>query len=199
MNQWLLDNQYLKIVGRLLDLNLIRPKSVQMEAIKQQIVESIFQKNDVFIENEASGKPFLNESNWNVSVSHSNKWLFIQVAKDFQPGIDIEPIRDKIIKIAPRFLNESDRINLSLLPQLLGLHLIWGAKECIYKSYSLRGLDFRNEIFIELPSEINTLRTFSGYILKNNQRQDFKLNWEIVLHQELLVYIKETSEPILPM
>ena len=196
MERWIIDNQYIKVVGSFFDSNNIKRGSPQMNALKEQLIQFIFKNDSIKIENELNGKPILKGTNWHVSVSHSNNWLFIQTTPLFQPGIDIEPLREKIVRIAPRFLNDTDFINLQDWPQLLGLHLIWGAKEAIYKSYSQKGLDFRKEIFINLPPYSLSSKELKGSFLKNGKKQSFELIFELLPNNELLLYITNTGNPI---
>jgi 4'-phosphopantetheinyl transferase EntD len=196
MNSYIFEYQHNKIVGEFLDLSKIKRRSSQMEAIKLRLIQSIFKDINVSIENEENGKPILRGTNWNVSVSHSNNWLFIQTTPLFQPGIDIEPLREKVLKIAPRFVNTIDEKNLQHWPQLLGLHVIWGAKEAIYKSYSKKGLDFKKEILIELPADHLESNQIKGSIIKGEKRQEFDLEWELFPDNELLVFITNASNPI---
>jgi len=196
LEKWIIDNQYNKIIGCFLDSNNIKRGSPQMNALKEKLIQLTLENNEIKIENELNGKPILKGTNWHVSVSHSNNWLFVQTTPLFQPGIDIEPLREKIVRIAPRFLNDTDSRNLQDWPQLLGLHLIWGAKEAIYKSYSQKGLDFRKEIFINLPPYSLISKELKGSILKNGKKQNFELIFELLPNNELLVYITSTSNPI---
>jgi len=198
MNSYIFEYQYNKIFGEFLDLSKIKRRSSQMEAIKLRLIQSVFNDLNVSIENEVNGKPILRGTNWNVSVSHSNSWLFMQTTPLFQPGIDIEPLREKIFKVAPRFINETDAKHLHNWPELLGLHVVWGAKEAIYKSYSLKGLDFKKEIFIELPKDSFSGNEIKGWIIKNQLKQSFDLKWQLLANNELLVFITNAGFPILP-
>ena len=196
MKSYIIENKNYILIGESLDLSEIKRGSLQMEAIKLQLIQSIFKDLNVSIENELNGKPILKGTNWNVSVSHSNRWLFIQTTPFFQPGIDIEPLREKILKIAPRFINETDAEHLHNWPELLGLHVVWGAKEAIYKSYSLKGLDFKKEIFIELSPNHTESNQVKGWILKNEKKQQFNLEWQLLENYELLVFITSADNPI---
>jgi 4'-phosphopantetheinyl transferase len=196
MNSYIVENKNYILIGEPLDLSKIKRGSLQMEAMKLQLIQSVFKDLNVSIENELNGKPILKGTNWNVSVSHSNSWLFMQTTPLFQPGIDIEPLREKILKIAPRFINETEVDQLHNWPELLGLHVIWGAKEAIYKSYSLKGLDFKKEIFIELhPNHLESNQA-KGWILKNEKKQQFELEWQLLDSNELLVFITSADNPI---
>lgn len=59
-----------------------------------------------------SGKPYIKESNLYFNLSHSNDYAACVVSK-FQVGIDIEKIRSRIRRIAPRFLHEKELIKFN--------------------------------------------------------------------------------------
>lgn len=94
------------------------------------------------------GKPYLVGTDKHISVSHSELWCAAMVS-DLPCGVDIQVYSDTVRRIADRFLTPAD---LLLVDQsenpLHSLHLLWGAKECIYKAYGKRKLGFRENIFI---------------------------------------------------
>lgn len=92
------------------------------------------------------GRPFLNKKAYFASISHSHGYAVAIVNKINKIGIDIELIKEKIVKIAPRVFSEKEiGENGYDLPKLVTL---WSIKESLYKLYGERGLDFRENIKI---------------------------------------------------
>lgn len=93
------------------------------------------------------GKPYLSQKNYFVSISHSNGYTVAIIDKISKIGIDIELIKEKIVKIAPRVFSQEEIgfRGMSDIPKLITL---WSVKESLYKLYGERGLDFRNNIKI---------------------------------------------------
>src|SRR5579885_2061257 len=52
---------------------------------------------------QENGKPFFIDSKTEISISHSGKHAAIAIGNSIIPGIDIEEIHPKILKIAHRF------------------------------------------------------------------------------------------------
>ena len=64
-------------------------------------------------------------------------------------GIDIQKEVEKITRIAPKFCNGQELDFLPSSGRLSYYHIIWGAKESIYKAYGRKKLDFKKNIIIE--------------------------------------------------
>ncbi len=97
------------------------------------------------------GKPFLiDDPQTAISISHT-KDLVIMGKAPFEIGLDVEIAQEKIIKIIDKFASEHEK-NLYPLAQFNLIEwytFIWCAKEAIYKLGQVKGLSFKEEIFIE--------------------------------------------------
>jgi len=95
------------------------------------------------------GKPTLINSEYHISLSHSVDRTAV-IASKRSVGIDIQKVVSKIGRIARKFCNEVEleSISVSERDELLYYHIIWGAKECIYKSYGKRKVDFRGHMTV---------------------------------------------------
>jgi phosphopantetheinyl transferase len=87
------------------------------------------------------GKPFLKDGK-NISISHSFTFTCI-IISDVAVGIDVEMRRDKIQRIAPKFIGFEESYLSHIDKPVRELTIIWGAKESMYKLYSTRGLGFK--------------------------------------------------------
>ena len=94
------------------------------------------------------GKPYLIGSNRHISVSHSASWASAMIC-DQSCGVDIQVYSNAVERIANKFLSENEiKQTLKSKNRLHHLHLLWGAKECMYKAYGKKKLEFRQHIFI---------------------------------------------------
>jgi 4'-phosphopantetheinyl transferase EntD len=97
------------------------------------------------------GKPFLiDDPQTAISISHT-KDLVIMGKAPFEIGLDVEIAQEKIIRIIDKFASEHEK-NLYPLAQFNLIEwytFIWCAKEAIYKLGQVKGLSFKEEIFIE--------------------------------------------------
>ena len=120
---------------------------------------------------DALGKPHLKDGKY-ISITHSYTFSAVVVSSS-EVGVDIEKKRDKIIKIAPKFIGYETTYLSNTDPKLIQkLTWIWCVKESLYKLYSTPGMLFKKH-FLVLPfgTESNTT---SAWIIKNNQRSKYK-------------------------
>lgn len=94
------------------------------------------------------GKPHLTNGK-QISITHSYEFAGI-IISDKPVGIDIEKQREKIQKIAHKFVNEFEKDFVAQQQDSTTriLTLIWGVKESLYKLYATAGLSFLQHIFI---------------------------------------------------
>ena len=96
------------------------------------------------------GKPhFLNDQH--ISITHSHHFSAI-IISDETVGIDIELQRDKIIRIADKFVNDTELNRLKVLATIdyiKKLTIKWGAKEAIFKIRNEKGISFKDHIKVD--------------------------------------------------
>jgi phosphopantetheinyl transferase len=100
-----------------------------------------------------NGKPKLRNGKY-VSFSHSGKLSALLIAEN-NCGIDIEYPSDKILKIAPKFINKEEE---RLLKENENVYWIWSIKEAIFKFFGERVL-FKDHIKILSTSSIHNEAT----------------------------------------
>ncbi len=128
---------------------------------------------------DADGKPHLADSHFFVSISHTVGYS-AALAHPRSCGIDVQRIVPRITRIAPRFLGTEESRQLSPEHQLVQLHLIWSAKEALYKAYGRRQLDFREHLRIDLGEPFSPTSTSGRATLETADcRLDFSLVYRI--------------------
>ena len=93
------------------------------------------------------GKPHLTDGK-HISISHSHTFSAVAISTR-RIGLDIEQVKEKILKIASRFMDVSHLENLSETKKRIKATVIWGIKESIFKIKNIEGISFRNHIFEE--------------------------------------------------
>lgn len=126
------------------------------------------------------GKPHLKPQGCSIkdlelSISHSHDFSAIVISEQ-KVGLDLEQLKNKILKIAPRFMDISHLENLSTEEKIKKATVIWGIKESIFK--------LKNEVGISFSDHISeTAFTFDDKIttaqLKfNNKEENFKIRFD---------------------
>lgn len=98
-------------------------------------------------------KPSLSDNSYQISISHSGKWIAVMAHPTRIVGIDIECPSDKIQKLYTRFLSETEQEELSNGKNIQQLQLAWSAKEALYKIIGKQAVDFAKQLRI-LPFEV---------------------------------------------
>jgi 4'-phosphopantetheinyl transferase len=98
-------------------------------------------------------KPYLANSKYEISVSHSGKWIAVMIHPERLAGIDIEIPTAKIQKIYTRFLSETEQAELSNGQDLMQLQIAWSAKEALFKIIGKEAVDFANQLRL-FPFEV---------------------------------------------
>lgn len=91
-------------------------------------------------------KPHFKNLPLQISISHASPYVAVLVHKNSSCGVDIEEKKEKLIKLAPKFLTESELVLSNT--DLEKLALAWGAKEAVYKMYGRKQLIFKENILL---------------------------------------------------
>ena len=94
---------------------------------------------------DEAGKPHLSDGK-HISISHSHEFSCICISDELM-GIDLEKLKEKTLKIAPRFMEVKHLENLSTSEQIEKATVIWGVKESIFKIKNEKGISFPEHIF----------------------------------------------------
>jgi len=97
---------------------------------------------------DKNGAPYLTDGRF-ISISHS-KDIAAVVISSTSVGIDLEHYKDKIKRVATRFLHTSEFEKPEEIDELVYLTQIWTAKEALFKLYKKPGLIFSKQLCIHL-------------------------------------------------
>lgn len=132
---------------------------------------------------DAFGKPYLLGRDTEISISHSGGRAAV-LRSAYPCGIDIQKQVGKIRRIEKKFVNANEQKWIRPDHYAADLHLIWGAKESLYKTYSKKKVDFCKELEIRLPNFDQKIA--EGIITKNKKTiYDIHFQW---MDEYLLVY-----------
>jgi len=139
---------------------------------------------EIHIEYDMEGKPHLSDRSYQISISHSNKWIAVMAHPSRMVGIDIECPTDKIQKLYRRFLSRTEQAELSDGKDIRQLLLAWSGKEALYKIIGKEAVDFATQLRI-FPFEVKP----SGSVKAQHIPSDsyFQLFYQLT-EQYALVY-----------
>ena len=148
------------------------------------------ENSDYIITYDLDGKPILN-SEFNISISHSNEIAALVVSNKKIIGLDVQFKESKILNIQNKFLNEFEKINIGHDPSIDILTMIWTSKESIYKAIGLKGVSFSENIKIDKVTEKDKIG--KGYYINGAEKVKFDLRF-FYLDEYIVCYASQNLE-----
>jgi 4'-phosphopantetheinyl transferase len=152
------------------------------------LLRRLLAPENIEIEYDATGKPFLAGTDMHISVTHTEDLAAVIISRNARVGIDIEKIKPRIEKVRDKFINEDEACFILKETELEQLTLAWCAKEALYKLFGLRNLDFRENMRVEIPAVAGVM--FRAQICYGERNYDYRLHSE-KLGDFILVYLVE--------
>lgn len=139
---------------------------------------------------DEKGKPYLVNDARYISISHSYDRLVVILNEKEDTGIDIELLRDKVLKIKHKFLKKVELADAN--DDVEKLLIYWAAKETLYKIYGLKEVDFVHHLFVQ-PFIKKQSGEILGEIKLLKFHETFKLSYQLI-DNYVLVYAIEKIE-----
>lgn len=108
------------------------------------------------------GKPFFKNNSINLSLSHSYPYVGALIDASKSAGIDVEQVKSKLLKIAPRILHGEELADAGT--DEIKHTIYWCAKETLIKIYGKKDLTFATNLFIS-PFERQQQGIITGRII----------------------------------
>lgn len=125
------------------------------------------------------GKPYLEHSPWHISLSHSHSLTAVAASSE-TVGVDIQARVEKIYRIRQKFVRKEETDFIKEDRDLDYLHLLWGAKECLYKAYGKRGLNFKRHMRVNAFSLDGEKGFFEARLEKGRIGMKFSCQYRIM-------------------
>jgi len=123
------------------------------------------------------GKPYLPDSPYHISFSHSFDYAAVIISKNKPVGIDIEVIREKIERVANKFLIGQEIKFISNRDKVEQLYVCWCAKEAIYKLHGKRNVSFKDNIRLQ-PFDYQEEGSFEASLETEQEYKTFEVHFE---------------------
>lgn len=152
-------------------VNTMKSELHQRGFLSVRMLLKAFGYSDFDLFYDSNGKPYLKDGNY-ISITHS--YTFSAVVVSSKPvGIDIEKQREKITKIASKFIDfEACFLRENSEDYIQKLTWVWCIKESLYKLYATPGMSFKKH-FMVIPFGKEKNSTVA-WILDENNRQRFE-------------------------
>ena len=138
--------------------------------------------NYICLKKDEFGKPYLKNEEAEVSISNSYPHVAAIISQQHPVGIDLEQPKEKLRRIAHKFLNTAEREHAQ--DDLHKLCLYWCAKEALYKIYAKKKISFKENMELE-PFEVHSAGKVIGKIKLDQQQTSYPLQY--YLNEDFLV------------
>ena len=155
-------------------LNSMKSEVHQLGFLSVRKLLQIANYSDFDLHYDESGKPHLSDGK-SISISHSYHMSAIIISNE-SVGLDLEIQKEKVLKIASKFMDISHLENLSHQDQIKKATVIWGIKESLFKIENQTGISFPNHIFEDEFDLID--KKTNAELHFNNTRKKFNIHFE---------------------
>lgn len=128
------------------NIQTMRSESRVLEVLAARMLLKELSGEEKQVHYKLSGKPYLVDESYHISISHSKKYVGIALNREKPIGLDIEQISDKIKRVESRVIGEDEYIDRS--KELVHLLLHWSAKEAMFKFLDTDSIDFREHLVV---------------------------------------------------
>lgn len=150
----------------------------------RELIKAITGIENLVIDKDKYGKPFIQNNKSFISFSHSGNYAAAILNKEASVGIDIQLKKDKIVRLANKFCSEQELQYINQVDQIDYLHIIWGAKEAMFKQYGKGEVLFKEHIFVHpfnLKESGSITVTFKKHALVQTVNFDYQCNEDYYL------------------
>lgn len=190
---WKISESWQELFGLLINKDAYYPELVKIQSEKRKqewlAVRLLLQHlsgGDISIRYHKNGAPFLPDSKYRISISHTQGFAAVLLSKNSKPGIDIEYHSERAWRLRKKYMNETELAfitslcdhknagNKTMADAMEAATICWCAKETAYKVLGETEVDFAGHLCIEPFSPAK-----KGVLILNERRTEQKLSFKI--------------------
>ncbi|MDB5151421.1 MAG: 4-phosphopantetheinyl transferase superfamily protein [Mucilaginibacter sp.] len=134
------------------------------------------------------GKPYLVDLPYHISLSHSFDYAAVMISKKRPVGIDIEQIKEKVERIAHKFMRPAEMAFINDQHKIQQLYVCWCAKEAVYKCYGQKEVSFADNISLK-PFNFDKQGNVSAHLNKGAVSLDYRVDY-LQYEDYMIGYVK---------
>lgn len=163
-------------------LNLFAHPNRKREYVATRILRTMVFGNEPILYNEV-GAPYIMAAGF-VSISHAQNVVGLAFSEEHPVGLDLEPIRPKVLRVCHKFLSEEERevLDSSNVETMIK---VWSGKEALYKLAGRKKIQLSKEL--RLMPEATNSNLWSGVIDNHTHKKHVTLS--ITKRNEFVVSI----------
>jgi phosphopantetheinyl transferase len=144
----------------------------------------LYSLQNPFIKKNENGRPFLENENLQLSISHSPFYTAVMYSTN-PCGVDIEYPREVVRKIQQKFLSENEL--KAYKDDIEQLTLIWSLKESMYKMLNRPGLLFKSQLELVSKEKDSAVMSYN----EKNEKSFYRLKFKTI-DKHVLTYVESS-------
>ncbi len=137
---------------------------------------------------DAHGKPYLVNLPYHISLSHSFDYAAVMISKTHPVGIDIEQVKEKVERIAHKFMRDQEMAFIDPRLKIPQLYVCWCAKEAVYKCYGQKEVSFADNIVLA-PFDFEKKGTVKALLCKGATHINYEVGY-LQYEDYMIGYVK---------
>ena len=170
------------------EISLYRNESHRKQKLAVRALISEMFEEKMYLNHHDNGKPYLENSVTNISITHTDKYVAVIISDYDELGIDVESLDRDFSAVEKKALSEDEIDDLEKEKRNEQLAIYWCAKEAIFKRMSQNRVDFAEQIEVEKFNVRKEGELEATFIHKDEYEEDFELEY-MMFDRHVLVWL----------
>ena len=170
------------------EISLYRDENQRRQKLAvRALLNEVFEEK-MYLNHHDNGKPYLENSVTNISITHTDRYVAIIISDDDELGIDVESLDRDFSVVEKKALSEDEIDDLEKEKRNEQLAIYWCAKEAIFKRMSQNRVVFAEQIEVEKFNVRKEGELEATFIHKDEHEEDFELEY-MIFDRHVLVWL----------
>ncbi len=172
------------------EISYIKNESLRKQKLAvRALLDALFEEK-VYLNHHDNGKPYIENSAINISITHTAKYVAIILNDTEEVGIDCESLDRDFSAVEKKALSEDEKDDLDddADERREQLAMYWCAKEAVFKLVSIYNVDFAEQIEIEDFHPRGEGELDATFIHKDGYQEEYELSY-ITFDRHVLVWV----------
>ncbi len=170
------------------EISYIKSESLRKQKFAVRALLDIMFGEKVYLSHHDNGKPYIENSATNISITHTDKYVAVILNDTEEVGIDCESLDRDFSAVEKKALSEEEIESLDEDKRNEQLAIYWCAKEAIYKKMSQYNVDFAEQIEIDDFRMRGEGELEATFIQKDGFEEDLRLQY-MTFDRHILVWV----------
>ena len=161
------------------EISYIKSESLRKQKLAVRALLDAMFEDKVYLNHHDNGKPYIENSAVNISITHTDKYVAIILNDTAEVGIDCESLDRDFSAVEKKALSDEEIEDLDddADERREQLAIYWCAKEAVYKMISQYHVDFAEQIEIEDFRPKGEGELEATFIHKDGYEEEFDLSY----------------------